>query len=57
MDDPKLLPHITLGQFLGALQLYDKGLVTPEHTLEILSEIAKEYHAHKSVDGSRRDAS
>jgi len=57
VDDPKLLPHITLGQFLGVLQLYDKGLVTPEHTLERLSAIAKEYHAHKSVDGSRRDAS
>ena len=44
-----LLPHVTLGQLLGALDLYNLGLSTPEHALERLLAIAKEYHAQKKT--------
>ena len=45
-----LLPHVTLGQLLGALDLYNLGLSTPEHALESLLAIAQGYRDEKAKE-------
>ena len=49
-----------LGAFLGMTELYEKGLVTPEHLAEQCIRIAKERReaiSGNTVDGQRSDAS
>lgn len=47
MSTPDLLPHTTLGQFLGLVELVEKGLINPVHFISRCIEIAKEYKASK----------
>ena len=51
---------VALGAFLGMTELYEKGLVTPEHLAEQCIRIAKERReaiSGNTVDGQRSDAS
>ena len=43
---------VALGAFLGMAELYEKGLVTPEHFAQQCITIAREYH-EKALDGPR----
>jgi hypothetical protein len=49
MSLPDLLPHTTLGQFLGMTELVEKGLVNPTVFTSRCIEIAKEYKKSKEA--------